>query len=116
MKNTNPYTGSNGSWQPHSVIHLVDADVLEAVELLPHGAEVHRLLDVVQVVRDLADIHRLSKNPMSVDFLQKWAAFPVSETSQHDYHEWEITRDLEQTFAPETLHASLNKYAHWIGF
>lgn len=51
-------------------LELLQAPVVVAVDAFPHGGEVHRVLDVVQVVRNLQEIYRESLQTQST-FIMK---------------------------------------------
>ena len=48
----------------------VEVLVLERVQLARHRLEIHRLLDVIQIIRDVIKINRLSKDLLRVDLPQ----------------------------------------------
>jgi len=50
--------------------YLVDVTVFESVELLPHRLEVHRPLDVAQVIRNFVHVDGFRENPVGIDFLE----------------------------------------------
>jgi hypothetical protein len=54
---------------PKCIYYLVNICVLEPVELFPHRFEVHRLLDVRQVIRNVVQTNRFGENLVRVDFL-----------------------------------------------